>query len=211
MPQEPVHRTPWTLIIGAVAFLIVLVAGGGAAIALLAGKSSTSGGTPTDLPSPVASPAAYVGPTASNPVVTVPVPPGWTVSAKDNESIAMTDPNGWGYVSVASGAQSPKLTVEQQKAAIETSIKNKSPDAVECRAVRPTPGAIGGVKGIFWHMCFTVVSSGKSLPAEASLFVATNADGSIWYGVILLAPQSYMQNLSREAEPILNGIQWKLK
>jgi hypothetical protein len=59
-------------------------------------------------------------------------------------------------------------------------------------------------------MCFTVVSSGKSVAAEAALFVATNADGSVWYGVILLTPQSYMVNLAKEAEPILAGIQWKL-
>jgi hypothetical protein len=206
MPQAPVHRTPWVLIISAIVVLIVLLAGCGTAFALFSGKSFGS----ADVAKPEPSPSPWTGPTASNPVVTVPLLPGWTVSSKDNESISMTDPNGWGYVSVGSGVQSPKLTLQQQKTAIETSIKNKSPDAVECRAVRPTPGSVGGVKGIFWNMCFTVVSAGKSLAAEAYLFVATNADGSVWYGVILLTPQSYMVNLSKEAEPILAGIQWKL-
>src|SRR6266851_4480309 len=93
---------------------------------------------------------------------------------------------------------------------IGESIKSKAPDAVECRAVRPTDSTIGGVKGISWHMCFTVVSSVHSVPAEASLFVATNADGSVWYGVILVTPQSYMVNLTSEAEPIIQGIVWKL-
>jgi hypothetical protein len=211
MAQPPVHRTPWVLIISAVVVLIVLAAGGGTALALFGNKAGNGGGTPTDLPSPVASPTALTGPTASNPVVTIPLPPGWTVSSKDNESITLTDPNGWGFVSVGSGVQNPKQTLQQQKAIIDASIKSKSPDAVECRAVRPTPSALGGVQGIFWHDCFTVVSNGRSLAAEASLFVATNADGSVWYGVILLTPQSYMQNLTSEAEPILQGIQWKLK
>jgi hypothetical protein len=207
MAQAAVHRTPWALIIAAVVILIVLMAGCGTALALLGGKPSN--GSPDATPAP-ASPAALLGPTASNPVVTVPVPAGWTVTAKDNESITLTDPNAWGYVTVASGVQNPKQTVQQQKASIDASIKSKSPDAIECRAVRPTPGTIGGKKGITWHLCFTVISSGKSLAAEASLFVATNADGSVYYGVVLLTPQSYMTNLSREAEPLLAGIQWKL-
>ncbi|GAC1643448.1 MAG: hypothetical protein NVS9B11_12960 [Candidatus Dormibacteraceae bacterium] len=207
MPQAPVHRTPWAIIIAAVVILIVLMAGCGTALALLGGKTSSA--TPDATP-PAASPAAFQGPTASNSVVTVPVPPGWTVTAKDNESITLADPNSWGYVTVGSGVQNPKQNVQQQKAIIDASIKSKSPDAVECRAVRPTPGTIGGVKGITWHLCFTVISSGKSLAAEASLFVATNADGSVYYGVILLTPQSYMTNLSTEAEPLIAGIQWKL-
>ena len=211
MSQAPVHRTPWVLIISAILLLIVLVAGAGTAIALFNGTSSSTAAPPPDLFSPVPSSPVIAGPTASNPVVTIPVPAGFTVSAKDNESISLTDPNGWGFVSVASGVQNPKMTLQQQKATVDAAIKAKSPDAVECRAVRPTPGSIGGVKGIFWHLCFTIVSSGKSLAAEASLFVATNADGSVWYGVILLAPQSYMQNLTTVSEPILAGIQWKLK
>jgi hypothetical protein len=55
------------------------------------------------------------------------------------------------------------------------------------------------------------VSSGRSLPAETDVFVGTNADGSVWYGVILLTAQTYMQNLKSESAPILKGIQWKLK
>jgi hypothetical protein len=207
LPQAPVHRTPSALIIGAVVALIVVLAGGGTAIALFSGKSFF--GT-ADVAAPVPTPSPWTGATATNIAVTVPVPAGWTVSSKDNESISLTDPNGWGYLSVGSGVQSPKKTVQQQKGIIEESIKSKSPDAVECRAVRPTDSTIGGVKGISWHMCFTVVSSVHSVPAEASLFVATNADGSVWYGVILVTPQSYMVNLTSEAEPIIQGIVWKL-
>src|SRR5882672_12808107 len=90
MPQAPVHRTPWVLIIGAVVALIVVMAGCGTAIALLGGKATLTGGispdvpspSPAGSPSPVASPVALTGPTATNPVVTVSVPPGWAVSAK---------------------------------------------------------------------------------------------------------------------------------
>jgi hypothetical protein len=219
MPQAPVHRTPWILIISAVVALIVVMAGCGTAIALLGGKASLSGGITADVPSPspagspspVPSPTALQGPTASNPVVTIPVPAGWAVSAKDNESITLSDPNGLGFVSVASGTQNPKLTAQQQKAGADAALKAKYPDTVECGGVRPTTGSLGGVPGIFWNLCFTLVSSGRSLPAQASLFVGTNADGSVWYAVVMITAQTYMQNLTAESAPILKGIQWKLK
>ena len=218
MPQAPVHRTPWVLIIAAVVGLIVVMAGCGTAIALLGGKASISGGITADIPSPspagspspVPSPTAIQGPSASNPVVTVPVPAGWAVSAKDNESITLSDPNGLGFVSIASGTQNPHMTAQQQKAAADASLKAKYPDTVECGGVRPTTGSLGGKQGIFWNLCFTLVSNGRSLPAEASLFIGANADGSTWYGVILLTAQTYMQNLTTESAPILKGIQWKL-
>ena len=218
MPQAPVHRTPWVIIISAVVALIIVMAGCGTAIALLGGKATFSGGitgdvpspSPAGSPSPVASPAALQGPTATNPIVTVSVPAGWAVSAKDNQSITLSDPNGLGFVSVASGVQNPHLTAQQQKSGADASIKAKYPDAVECGGVRPTTGSLGGKQGIFWNLCFTLVSSGRSLPAEMSMFVATNADGSTWYGVILFTAQTYMQNLNSEAAPILKSIQWKL-
>jgi len=207
MPQAPVHRTPWVLIISAVVVLILVMAGGATAIAFLGGKAGSSAGTMPD--QSTATPGTTL-PTESNPVVTVPVPEGWKVTAKDNESIALSDPNGLGFVSVASALQNPKMTAQQQKAVVDASLKSKSPDAVECRSVKAATGTVGGVKGIFWEMCFTIVANGQSLPAEASLFVGTNADGSAWYAVILVTHQTYMQNLITECEPILRGIQWKL-
>jgi hypothetical protein len=218
MPQAPVHRTPWVLIIGAVVALIVIMAGCGTAIALLGGKATLTGGispdvpspSPAGSPSPVASPVALTGPTATNPVVTVSVPAGWAVAAKDNESITLSDPNGLGFISFASGAQNPHMTAQQQKAGADAAIKAKYPDTVECGGVRPTTGSLGGKQGIFWNLCFTLVSGGRSLPAEASLFVATNADGSTWYAVEMVTAQTYMQNLTTESAPILKSVQWKL-
>src|ERR1700682_2639453 len=207
MPQAPVHRTPWVLIISAVVVLILVMAGGATAIALLGGKAGSSAGTMPD--QSTATPGTTL-PTESNPVVTVPVPEGWKVTAKDNESIALSDPNGLGFVSVASALQNPKMTDQQQKGVVDASLKSKSPDAVEWRRVKAATGTVGGGKGIFWEMCFTIVANGQSLPAEASLFVGTNADGSAWYAVILVTHQTYMQNLITECEPILRGIQWKL-
>src|SRR5258708_32729728 len=141
MPQAPVHRTPMALIIGAVAALIVVVAGGGTASGHFSGKSFV--GT-ADVAAPIPTPSPWTGATATNTAVTVPVPAGWTVSSKDNESISLTDPNGWGFLSVGSGVQSPKKTVQQQKGIIEESIKSKSPDRGERRAARPTDPTHGG-------------------------------------------------------------------
>jgi hypothetical protein len=43
------------------------------------------------------------------------------------------------------------------------------------------------------------------------MFVGTNADGSVFYGVIRLTRQDNLQNFLNEAAPVLKGIQWKLK
>jgi hypothetical protein len=218
-PQAPVHRTPWVLIIAAVIGLVVIMAGCGTAIALLGNKANNSGAiagdvpspTPAGSPSPVASPAAPQGPTASNDGETVPVPTGWVVVAKDNETITIADPAGLAALAVASAPQSPKLSAQQQKAGLDASLTSKYPDTKTCGNSRTTTGSLGGVQGIFWQLCFTLVSSGHSLPAEANLFVGTNADGSVFYGVILLTAQTYMQNFVSESAPVLKGIVWKLK
>ncbi len=218
-PQAPVHRIPWVMIIAAVVGLVVIMAGCGTAIALLGGKASVSGGitsdvpspTPAGSPSPVASPTAPQGPTASNNGETVPVLTGWVVTAKDNETISLSDPSGLGAILVASAPSNPKESAGEQKASVDAGLTTKYPDTKPCPNTKTTTGALSGVQGIFWQLCFTAVSSGHSLPAAASLFVGTNADGSVFYGVILLTIQSNMQSFITEAAPVLKGIQWKLK
>lgn len=218
-PQAQVHRTPWMLIIAAVVGLVVVMAGCGTALALLGNKASSSSGiagdvpspTPAGSPSPVASPAAPQGPTASNDAETVPVAAGWVVVSKGNTTIALTDPSGLGYMAVVSAVQNPTMSAQQQKADLDSSLKSKYPDTIECGNTHTTTGSLGGVPGIFWQLCFTLVSGGRSLPAEASMFVGTNKDGSVFYGVILMTAQTYMQNFTTESAPILKGIVWKLK
>jgi zinc-ribbon domain len=217
--QAPVHRTPWVMIIAAVVGLVVIMAGCGTAIALLGNKVSVSGGitadvpspTPAGSPSPIASPTGPQGPTASNDGETVPVPTGWAVVAKDNETITLSDPSGLGAMAVASAPSNPKESAQQQKASLDAELTSKYPDTKNCPNSKTTTGAISGVQGIFWELCFTLVSGAHSLPAEASLFVGTNGDGSAFYGVVLLTAQSNMQNLINESAPVLKGIQWKLK
>jgi hypothetical protein len=218
-PPVAVHRTPWMLIIAAVVGLVVVMAGCGTAIALLGNKASSSSGiagdvpspTPAGSPSPVASPTAPQGPTASNDAEIVPVPAGWAVASKDANTIGLTDPSGLGVMAVVSGVQNPTMSAQQQKADLDSSLKGKYPDTIQCGNTHTTNGSLGGVPGLFWQLCFTLVSGGRSLPAEASMFVGTNADGSIFYGVILMTAQTYMQNFTTESAPILKGIVWKLK
>ena len=219
-PQAPVHRTPWVLILAAIFGLIVLMAGCGTAIALLNnGKATVTGGitsdvpspTPAGSPSPIASPNALTGPSASNTALTLPVPPGWVVDSKDNEQITLADPSGAGVVTVGSGASNPAMTAQQQKDGVDQLFTSKYPDTKNCPNTKTTTGSLNGPQGIFWTICFTLTSGSQSFPAAASMFVGTNADGSAFYGVILLTRQDNLQNFLNEAAPVIKGIQWKLK
>jgi hypothetical protein len=219
-PQAPVHRTPWILILAAIFALIVLMAGCGTAIALLNnGKVAVTGGitsdvpspTPAGSPSPIGSPSSLVGPTASNTAVALPVPSGWVVDSKDNEQITLADPSGAGFMTVGSGSSNPPMSVQQEKDGVDQVFTSKYPDTKVCPNTKTTTGSLNGPQGIFWTICFTLTSGSQSAPAAASMFVGTNAEGSVFYGVILLTRQDNLQNFLSEAAPVLKGIEWKLK
>jgi hypothetical protein len=219
-PQAPVHRTPWILILAAIFALIVLMAGCGTAIALFNnGKVAVGGGitadvpspTPAGSPSPIGSPSSLVGPTASNAAVALPVPSGWVVDSKDNEQITLADPSGAGIMTVGSGSSNPPMSLQQQKDDVDQVFTSKYPDTKSCPNTKTTTGSLNGPQGIFWTICFTLTSGSQSAPAAASMFVGTNADGSVFYGVILLTRQDNLQNFLNEAAPVLKGIEWKLK
>jgi hypothetical protein len=218
-PQPAVHRTPWTLIIAGVVGLVVLMAGCGTAIALFNKAGYVSGGitadvpspTPAGSPSPIASPASLSGPIASNDGVTISVPTGWVVDSKDTVQITLTDPSTSGVLTVASAQSNPTSTAEQQKNSVDSEFASKYPDTKACPNTKTTNGSLNGVKGIFWTLCFTLVSGSQSFPAAISAFVGVNNDGSTFYGLLLLARQDNLQNFATEAAPVVKSIQWKLK
>ena len=220
-PQSHVHRTPWVLIISAVVVLLVVMAGCGTAVALLGrGGFSASGSisglpspTPGTTPSPIASPTSSIkgATSASNAGVTVPLPAGWTVSSQDVESIIVVNPNSTGSLTVASGTSNPRQTAQQNKDDIDTSLRGKYPDTAPCPGSKTTTGNVNGAQGIFWNLCFTLTSSGRSFPAVASVFVGANANGSVYYLVMLATSQANLQSFTAESQPVIQGIQWKLK
>ena len=219
-PQAPVHRTPWVLVLAAIFCLIVLMAGCGTAIALFNnGKVSFTGGitadvpspTPAGSPSPIESPSSLTGPTASNAALALPMPSGWVVDSKDNEQITLADPSGAGAMTVGSASSSPPMTAQQQKDGVDQVFTSKYPDPKVCPNTKTTTGSLNGPQGLFWTICFTLTSGSQSAPPAASMFVGTNAGGSVFYGVILLTRQDNLQNFLTEAAPVLKGIQWKLK
>jgi hypothetical protein len=218
--QAPVHRTPWTLIIAAVVGLIVVMAGCGTAVALLTNKASITGGITSDLPSPtpagspspLASPSAIAGATsASNDYLTIPVPPGWQVAHKDSQVIALLSPNGLGSITVASGPLNPPSTAQAGKDQIDKALTTKYPGAQNCPGTRPTNGTLNGASGIFWTLCYTVVSNGNSFPAASALFVGVNSNGSIAYLLELATLAGSMDTFRVDTKPIVAGIVWKSK
>jgi hypothetical protein len=195
------------------------MAGCGTAIALLGGKPTVSGGLTSDLPSPTpagspspvgASTPSLSATTASNNGVTIPVPAGWSVASKDNESIILLNPNGNGSVTVGSGALNPKSTAQQGKESIDKAFQSKYPDAKKCPNTQTTTGTLNGAAGIFWTLCFTYTSSGRSFPAASALFAGANSGGSVYYVLELATLQSNLQAFTTESKPVVQGIQWKL-
>ncbi|HEY8862912.1 MAG TPA: zinc ribbon domain-containing protein [Candidatus Dormibacteraeota bacterium] len=220
-PQGAVHRTPWVLIIGAVVVLILVMAGCGTAIALLHGGGITvTGGisglpspTPGTSPSPIASPTSSTNgaTTTSTPTVSVPIPAGWSVASQDAESIILVNQSATGSVTVASGTSSPAMTAQQNKDDVEKGLRSKYPDTAPCPGSKTTTGNLNGAAGIFWSLCFTLTTSGRSFPAVASLFVGANSAGNVYYLVMLATSQSNLQSFTAESKPVVQGIQWKLK
>ena len=222
-PVVPLSRTPWTLIIAGVVALLVLMAGFGTALAVIAnrGSSNTNGTaigsdipspTPGTTPSPIASPTptALGTTTASNDGVTLKVPQGWSVASKDNESIVLTDPDGAGSVTAGSGPSSPTQTAQDNKASIDGVFKSKYPDARACPNTSTTTSTFNGAKGLSWTLCFTVTEGAHSAAAAASLFAGANTRGDVYYVAMVFTRQDNLQAYLTAARPVLQSVTWKL-
>jgi hypothetical protein len=217
-PQPPVHRMPWMLIIAAIVVLVLIMAGAGTAIAVLSNRSTTNQGTsgilpspsPAGSPSPVTTPTPVTtsGSTVSNKGETLTLPPGWTVQNKDDQTIAIANPDGNGAISIGSGASNS--SAQQNKDEVDKFFQGKYPDTKACPGSKTTTGTLGGAPGIFWELCFTLTSGGQSIQAAAPLFAGANSDGSVYYVVILLTPKSNLNNFIDQATPVLQSIHWNL-
>lgn len=220
-PGTAVRRTPWALIVGAIVAFAVVVAGIGTAFALIAnhnpspstsinGPAQIPSPTPGLIPSPVASPVSTTGTTEVNAGVVVPVPPGWSVDSKDSESIILTDPDGTGSVTIASGGSNPAQTAQDNKNTIDDYFKSSYPDARNCAGTSPKAATFNGASGIQWSVCFTLTASGHSVAAAAWLFAGANPSGTVYYIVMVATQQANLQNYLNVAKPVLQGVRWKL-
>lgn len=220
-PQPPVHRTPWTLIIAAVVVLVLLMAGCGTAIAVLGNRNSainTGGGilpspSPAGTPTPVGSPTPSTtgGGMVSNTGVAFILPSGWTVVNKDDQSITISNADSTGSITIGSGASNPAQNAQQNKDTVDKFFQSKYPDTNTCPGSTTGPATLNGATGIVWEVCFTLTSGGQSVPAAAPLFAGANADGSVYYVILILATQADVTAFVAAASPILDSIQWKLK
>ena len=218
----PVHRTPWLVIVAAVVALVVVMAGFGTAIAVLGNRNgSTNGGggiadlsspSPETSPSPVASPtpSASASGTQSNDGLSVTLPAGWSVADRDSETLVLSDPNNEGDVTVASGASSPAQTALDNKNTIDSGLKSKYPDTRPCPGTKTSNGTFNGAKGLNWTLCLTLTDGTNSVAAAASVFAGANADGSVYYVVIVLTRANDLSNYLTVVKPVLATVHWKL-
>ncbi len=222
-PLPPVHRTSWLVIVAAVVALVVVLAGFGTALAVIAnrGSNNTSGAgigaeipspTPGVSPSPLASPTPTTlgATTASNDGLSVKVPMGWTVASTDVETIVLTDPNGDGSVTLASGPSVPAQNAQDNKNTVDGYFKGKYPDTKACPGTTAASGAFNGAKGLSWTLCFTLADGVHSAPAAASLFAGANASGSVYYVVMLFTRQDKLQAYATTSKSVLQSVVWKL-
>jgi glucose/arabinose dehydrogenase len=214
-----VHRTPWTLIIAGIVVLVLLMAGCGTALAVLGSRSATNQGggllpspSPAGTPTPgtTPTPITTAGGTVSNNGVAFKLPAGWTVANKDDQSITVTSPDGSGSITVGSGASNPPQNAQQNKDTLDKFFTSKYPDTKTCPGSKTSATTLNGAAGIVWELCFTLTSGGQSIPAAAPLFAGANADGSVYYVILILARQADVKALVNSAGPLLDSIQWKL-
>jgi hypothetical protein len=132
------------------------------------------------------------------------------VQTKDDQTITITNPNGDGSVSIGSGASSPSQTAQDNKATVDKFFRDKYPDTKNCTGSKTTTGSLNGASGIFWELCFTLSGGGQSIQAGAPLFAGANADGSVYYVVLMLTSQSNMKTFISDSAPVLASIHWNL-
>jgi hypothetical protein len=220
-PQPPVHRTPWTLIIAAIVVLVLLMAGCGTAIAVLGSRSTGNNQgvgvlpspSPAGTPSPVGNPTpgTTASGTVSNNGVAFKLPSGWTVVNKDDQSITISNADSTGSITIGSGASNPAQNAQQNKDTVDKFFQSKYPDTKTCSGSKTQAATLNGATGIVWELCFTLTSGGQSVPAAAPLFAGANADGSVYYVILILATQADVKAFVTDAGPILDSIEWKLK
>ena len=211
----PVHRTPWTMIIAGVVVLIVVMGGFGTVLAVVRNSNTPDATSSVSSPSPETSQGGAATPinggqSVSNVGETVPLLPGWTVLSKDSTSITVGDPGHTGVVTVASGPINPAQTAQQDMASLNDSLRSKYPDAKICPGTNISTSSFNGERGIYYTLCLTVSSGGRSIPTVASVFVGANADGSVIYLVMSITLEGNLQTFLETAKPVLQGIQWKL-
>ena len=138
------------------------------------------------------------------------MPAGWTVESKDAETMVLSDPNGDGSVSVASGPSIPTQTAQDNKKTVDDYFKSKYPDSRNCPNTSPKNTVLNGAGGISWTTCFTLTSGASATPAAASLFAGANSSGTVYYVVMVLTRQENLQSYLNTAKPLLQSVQWKL-
>lgn len=218
----PVHRTPWMVIVAGVLALVILMAGCGTALAVLANRNGTAsiGGSIGEVPSPTpaTSPSPVASPTTtpkspgveSNDGLSVTLPQGWTVDTKDSESMVLFDPNTEGDVTLASGVSLPAASAQDNMNEIDNQLKTKYPDTRPCPNTKTTSSTLNGAKGLSWTLCFTLTSGSNSLPAAAAMFVGANDSGSVYYLAMVLTRQDNLTAYVNVAKPVLASVHWKL-
>jgi hypothetical protein len=130
---------------------------------------------------------------------------------KDDQSITISNSDSTGSITIGSGASNPAQNAQQNKDTVDKFFQSKYPDTKTCAGSKTQTTTLNGATGIVWELCFTLTSGGQSLPAAAPLFAGANADGSVYYVILILATQADVKAFVVDAGPILDSIQWKLK
>ena len=136
--------------------------------------------------------------------------PAGRSSNKDDQSITISDANSTGSITIGSGTSNPAQNAQQNKDTVDKFFQGKYPDTKTCTGSKTVNTTLNGAAGIAWELCFTLTSGGQSVPAAAPLFAGANADGSVYYVILILATQTDVKSFVKAAAPILDSIQWKL-
>jgi hypothetical protein len=219
-PQQ-ISRTPWMLVVGIIAGLVLVMGACGVGIAIVVPKST---GTPTSptlgTPAPPktrATPGAKPTPTQATAgaqtlsiaSLTVTVPADFQVVDKNDNQVTVETPDSDGLIEVQS-AKLPRPTTDQQlQQSVLASFKQKYPDANVCG--NDDNVEINGPSGSIVKICFTLTQqNAPATPAAAVYWMATNSAHNVFYEVDGVTEADNFDGFMDATSPFVDSVSWKL-
>jgi hypothetical protein len=219
-PQQ-VYRTPWMLVVGIIAGLVVVMGACGVGIAIVVPKNSGTASSPklgtpappktsaTPASRPTPAQTASSGQTLSIASLSVTVPADFQVVDKNDNQVTVETPAGDGVIQVESAKLPKPTTTQQLQQGVLAYLKQQYPDASVCGSDDNVE--INGPSGSIVKICFTLTQqNAPATPAAAVYWLATNSAHSVYYEVDGVTEADSFDGFMDATAPFVDSVTWKL-